>query len=35
MQLETTRLGQSELEITRVGIGTAPIGSHPSWSIYW
>src|SRR5712664_4650512 len=35
MQLETTRLGQSGPEITRVGIGTAPIGSHPSWSIYW
>jgi len=35
MQLETSRLGQSELEITRVGIGTAPIGSNPSWSIYW
>ncbi len=35
MQLETTRLGQSGLEITRVGIGTAPIGSNPSWSIYW
>ena len=35
MQLETSRLGQSGLEITRVGIGTAPIGSNPSWSIYW
>lgn len=35
MKLATSKLGQSELEITRVGIGTAPIGSNPSWSIYW
>lgn len=35
MKLATARLGQSELEITRVGIGTAPIGSTPGWSIYW
>lgn len=35
MSLETSRLGQSELIITRVGIGTAPIGSNPTWSIYW
>src|SRR5260221_232805 len=35
MQLETSRLGQSGLEITRVGIGNVPIGSNPSWSIYW
>jgi aryl-alcohol dehydrogenase-like predicted oxidoreductase len=35
MNLATSRLGQSELEITRVGIGTAPIGSTPGWSIYW
>jgi len=35
MKLTTSRLGQSELEITRVGIGTAPIGSTPSWSVYW
>lgn len=35
MNLETRRLGQSDLEITRVGIGTAPIGSTPDWSIYW
>ena len=33
--VETKRLGQSELEITRVGIGTAPIGSSPGWRIYW
>src|SRR5438067_9927416 len=35
MELETFRLGQSDLEITRVGIGTAPIGSMPGWRIYW
>ena len=35
MKLETSRLGQSDLHITRVGIGTAPIGSIPSWRIYW
>jgi aryl-alcohol dehydrogenase-like predicted oxidoreductase len=35
MNLETRKLGQSDLEITRVGIGTAPIGSTPDWRIYW
>ncbi len=35
MKLETCRLGQSNLEITRIGIGTAPIGSIPDWRIYW
>ncbi len=35
MKLETSRLGQSDLHITRVGIGTAPIGSTPGWRIYW
>jgi aryl-alcohol dehydrogenase-like predicted oxidoreductase len=35
MKLETCRLGQSDLEITRVGIGTAPIGSTLNWRIYW
>ena len=35
MTLETSRLGLSELEITRIGIGTAPIGSTPGWRIYW
>jgi len=35
MKLETCRLGQSDLEITRIGIGTAPIGSTPNWRIYW
>ena len=35
MNLETRRLGRSNLVITRVGIGTAPIGSTPDWRIYW
>jgi aryl-alcohol dehydrogenase-like predicted oxidoreductase len=35
MKLGTNKLGQSDLEITRVGIGTAPIGSTPSWRLYW
>jgi aryl-alcohol dehydrogenase-like predicted oxidoreductase len=35
MKLETNRLGQSDLEITRIGIGTAPIGSTSDWRIYW
>ncbi len=35
MRLGTCRLGQSDLEITRIGIGTAPIGSIPDWRIYW
>jgi aryl-alcohol dehydrogenase-like predicted oxidoreductase len=35
MKLATRKLGQSDLEITLVGIGTAPIGSTPSWDIYW
>jgi aryl-alcohol dehydrogenase-like predicted oxidoreductase len=30
-----TWLGSSDLEITAVGLGTAPIGSHPSWSVNW
>lgn len=33
--METRKLGQSELEISPVGIGTAPIGSTPAWKIYW
>ncbi len=33
--LETARLGKSDLRISRVGIGTAPIGSTPSWTVYW
>ena len=35
MQQLTRRLGQSDLEITKVGIGTAPIGSATDWKIYW
>jgi aryl-alcohol dehydrogenase-like predicted oxidoreductase len=33
--LEKRRLGKSDLRITKVGIGTAPIGSTPEWKIYW
>ncbi len=33
--LETVQLGNSRLRITRVGIGTAPIGSTTSWHVYW
>jgi aryl-alcohol dehydrogenase-like predicted oxidoreductase len=33
--LETRRLGQGNLMITGVGIGTAPIGSTPDWRINW
>jgi aryl-alcohol dehydrogenase-like predicted oxidoreductase len=33
--LERRRLGRSELKITKVGVGTAPIGSTPEWAIYW
>lgn len=35
MALETKRLGQSDLWITKVGIGSAPIGSTLDWRIYW
>ncbi|HJT38259.1 MAG TPA: aldo/keto reductase [Actinomycetota bacterium] len=31
----TRRLGASDLHITPLGIGTAPIGSTPEWRIYW
>jgi aryl-alcohol dehydrogenase-like predicted oxidoreductase len=34
-QLPTMRFGQSELEISRVGVGTAPMGSTPEWRINW
>src|SRR5437870_8645716 len=33
--LEMRRLGRSDLEITKVGVGTAPIGSTPNWRVYW
>lgn len=35
MTLPSVALGQSELRITRVGLGTAPIGSTPDWRINW
>ena len=33
--MEPRSLGRSDLRITKVGIGTAPIGSTPEWRIYW
>jgi aryl-alcohol dehydrogenase-like predicted oxidoreductase len=33
--LPRRRLGSSELSISPVGIGTAPMGSTSDWSIYW
>jgi aryl-alcohol dehydrogenase-like predicted oxidoreductase len=33
--LPRRRLGASDLEISPVGVGTAPMGSSPEWSIYW
>jgi aryl-alcohol dehydrogenase-like predicted oxidoreductase len=35
LKLSTRSLGNSDMEITSVGIGTAPIGSDRSWYIYW
>ncbi len=35
MKLETRRLGKSDLKITKVGVGTAPIGSTPEWRVWW
>ena len=35
MRLETRSLGKSDLRITKVGVGTAPIGSTPEWRVYW
>ena len=35
MSLPTKRLGNSKMRITRVGIGTAPIGSNRTWNVYW
>ncbi len=34
MRLKTRSLGKSDLRITKVGVGTAPIGSTPEWRIY-
>jgi len=33
--LETVKLGNSRLRVTKVGIGTAPIGSTTGWHVYW
>jgi aryl-alcohol dehydrogenase-like predicted oxidoreductase len=35
MSLQLRRLGHSDLHITPVGVGTAPIGSTPAWRISW
>lgn len=35
MRLIPRTLGHSDLQITPVGIGTAPIGSTANWRIYW
>jgi aryl-alcohol dehydrogenase-like predicted oxidoreductase len=35
LTLETRRLGKSDLKITKVGVGTAPIGSTPEWRVWW
>jgi aryl-alcohol dehydrogenase-like predicted oxidoreductase len=32
---ERRKLGQSDMLITKVGVGTAPIGSNPNWRIFW
>jgi aryl-alcohol dehydrogenase-like predicted oxidoreductase len=33
--MERTRLGATDLELTRVGVGTAPIGSGRDWPVWW
>ncbi|SRR6266545_5088590 len=33
--MERRRLGSSELEISSVGVGTAPIGSGRDWPVWW
>jgi aryl-alcohol dehydrogenase-like predicted oxidoreductase len=33
--VKTRPLGRSTLEITPVGVGTAPLGSSPDWPIWW
>jgi len=35
LTLETRDLGKSDLKITKVGVGTAPIGSTPEWRVWW
>jgi len=33
--MERRRLGTTELELTAVGVGTAPIGSGRDWPVFW
>jgi aryl-alcohol dehydrogenase-like predicted oxidoreductase len=33
--MDRHRLGSTELELTRVGVGTAPIGSGRDWPVFW
>jgi aryl-alcohol dehydrogenase-like predicted oxidoreductase len=33
--MERRRLGTTDLELTRVGVGTAPIGSGRDWPVFW
>lgn len=33
--MKTRRLGRTELELTPVGVGTAPIGSGRDWPVFW
>ena len=33
--MEKRLLGKSDLKITKVGVGTAPMGSSPEWRVYW
>jgi len=35
LRLKTRSLRESDLRITKIGVGTAPIGSTPEWRIYW
>jgi aryl-alcohol dehydrogenase-like predicted oxidoreductase len=35
MDVPRELLGKSSMRITRVGLGTAPIGSNRAWRIYW
>jgi len=35
MNFRLRTLGQSDLHLSPVGIGTAPIGSSAAWRIYW
>jgi aryl-alcohol dehydrogenase-like predicted oxidoreductase len=33
--MESRRLGGTDLELSRVGVGTAPIGSGKDWPVWW